>query len=102
MVGAELFSFNNVFLGDLVPASRSMDSVCDTTGQYGSGSSSTSIRNPFGAYGNPDGPASAFSLYAVNPPVVMLDGERLGALTVSPFILDAINPFELLKELECS
>ena len=102
VVGAGLYSRDDVFLGDLVPAHMSFDSVCDPTGEFGSDSSETSIRNKHGAYGSPDGDESAFSLGATSPPLVVLDGETLGTLTISPFFIDAIDPHELLAELGCS
>jgi len=102
VIGAQIFSQEDVFLGDLVPASASLNSVCDSSGSYGSEHSETSIRNRFGPYGSPDGAESAFNIYATAPPVVTLNGETLGTLTISPFSIDAIEPYELLSELGCS
>lgn len=102
VVGAQLFSADGTFLGNLVPAGVSADSVCDPAGSYGSLASDTSIRNIHSQYGNSYGVESAFSLYAVNPPEVILNGQNLGSLTISPFFSDAIDPHKLLKQLRCS
>lgn len=102
VVGAKLYNGDgDIFLGDLLPASASIDSVCDSSGAYGSDISITSIRNPNGDYGNTHGNESAFSMFANNPPVVMLDQQQLGRLSVSPFLLDAINPYDVLEALGC-
>ena len=99
------------YLG-LISSSRSGNSICNTSGPYGSATSPTSVRNPSGAFGRQDGGAvepnfnSDFSPYvqsAENPPKITLNGETVGYLTrnVEKFGNRAVSPDTLFRALGC-
>ena len=74
---------HEVYLGCLCEGQHP-DSVFNLEGEFGSGYSSTSLRNKFAPYGSNHEDTSACNAKAKHPPsVVASDGKSLGLLTVN-------------------
>lgn len=99
--GGQLVGVNEVALGDLVPASESFASVCNTGGEFGSQFSATSIFNPDSVYGGPFGEQSPFNPESTSPPSIVVDGAVVASLSVSPLAVNAVDPAAVLTELGC-
>jgi hypothetical protein len=100
-VGAQLTAGDGTALGELVAASESFDSVCNSDGSFGSPFSPTSIFNPDSEYGGDFGPQSPFNADSTQPPAIVLAGETLAYLTLSPIVADPVDPERLLTWLGC-
>ncbi len=100
--GAMLVGLDGVVLGELRPASESLESVCDNVSIGGSSLGSTSILNPDSVYGGAFGAHSPFNPDATAPPEIVSEGSVIGHLTVSPFFEHRIDPHLLLDHLGCS
>ena len=92
---------DDVELGELVPANESVSSICDPGGVFGSTFSETSIFNPDSVYGGPFGEQSPFNPDATSPPSIVVNGNVVGSLSVSPLAANAVAPEAVLTELGC-
>ena len=101
LVGASLVAGAEQFIGELTPESESFDSVCNGGGDYGSPFSELSIFNPDSDFGGLFGTHSPFNPDAASPPAIVLDGETVGYLTVSPVLDDAVDPVSMLTHIGC-
>jgi len=102
LLGGRLELSDGTFLGDVLPAEGSIDSICNHSGAYGSPFSATSIQNRSGPHGSPfDGDQSAFNPAASDPPIVVVHGVPAARLTASPLLTHAIHPDALLVFLGC-
>ena len=99
--GAQLMASDETQLGELTTAAESFDSVCNPDGDYGSAFSGTSIFNPDSPYGGEFGEQSPFNLYSDLSPAIVVGGETVGYLTVSPFAETPVDPYGLLESLGC-
>ncbi len=99
--GAALVGLDGLELGVVRPVSEALNSICDNLLDGGAAFGPNSIFNDFSQYGGAFGANSPFNPESAAPPQIVLDGQVLGILTVSPFIDDAVNPHELLAWLGC-
>jgi hypothetical protein len=105
---AFLLDGNGVYLGLISSSKASAESVCNASGQFGSLTSSTSVRNKTSVYGRPGNDPytssllSAYNLDATNPPRVFFAGSHIAYLTKSQaYPSGAIDPDRLFAALGC-
>lgn len=95
----KLYSSDGTFLGELSTNIFSSDSIFNEFGSYGSEFSSTSIWNEFSAYGSEFRNTSAFNEFASDPPMIYLNGDYVGRLTVNEYTIDGVSPIGLYDAL---
>ncbi|MGE3857860.1 MAG: hypothetical protein AB7G21_12965 [Dehalococcoidia bacterium] len=75
------------------------DSVCNTTGRYGSPSGAESVRNPSSAYGSLGADTSAYNPAATTPPVIKYKNATVAQLTRAASGRGAVDPDAFLNAL---
>jgi hypothetical protein len=83
------------FLGILSLNKFNPESISNDFGLYGSRFSTTSIKNQFSTYGSPYSSLSPYNSYTSTPPIIYLKGNKVGVLSVNPFLYGSVNPYEL-------
>ncbi len=96
--GGLLVAADGTELAVLLPASQSSNSVC---GEGGAPFGETSIFNDVSPYGGPFGASSPFNPDTVSPPMIVVDGQFIGHLSVSPFVTSPVDPYSVLELLGC-
>lgn len=77
----QVWSPSGQFLGLLSSNQRHLNSIINPHGPYGSFYSPTSLQNPQGLYGSPEGIHSPYNPNCINPPVIFFRGQPLLVLT---------------------
>lgn len=99
--GAELISFDGTVLAVLLPARDAFNSVCNSAGESGSPFGANSIFNDMSELGGPFGSSSPFNPDATTPPQIVVNGEIVAHLSVSPHVPNAVDPYAMLEWLGC-
>ncbi len=94
ILGAAFVAQDGTFLGKMA-SELDQDSVLNEFGPHGNEFSSVSIWNELGNYGSEFGSYSAFSEFASSPPLILVNGQVAGRLSVRSDISSAINPYAL-------
>ena len=84
------------FLG-IIGDNYSDKSIFNKYGDYGSKYSSTSIWDAYGDFGGEYSDFSPFSQFAIHPPLLVMDGEVLGVLSLNKYLEGAISPYVILE-----
>ena len=96
--GARLRTSDGTFLGVIIPADESPDSICSDSGTYGLPLAARSIRNQDCAYGTQFGDRIGFDPDASDPPLIYIDDQVAGRLSSSLFT-NIVSPGELLESM---
>lgn len=99
--GASLIGEGNADLGVFEPTDRALNSLCDNIAGGGAAFGANSILNDLSPFGGKFGANSPFNPESATPPQIVLQGQLIGHLTVSPFIDSAVDPFAVLSWLGC-
>lgn len=99
--GAALTGVGGIELGLILPAGEAPNSICDNILDGGAAFGPLSILNDLSQYGGPFGVNSPFNPDSLVPPQIVLNGQVVGHLTVSPFLSDPVDPSALLTWLGC-
>lgn len=91
-----LLAQDGQFLGLLSSDKYLPDSVMNEYGNYGNLYSSTSIFNQYGQYGSRYACYSPFNPYTSTPPKIILRGKWVGLLTTNSFLLNGLDPHQLI------
>jgi len=78
------------YLGKITANAYDQNSILNQYGSYGSQYSATSIFNQYCPYGGAYGQFSPENPYTTQPPVLYIDGKRLGVVTTNETIADRI------------
>ena len=106
---------DGTFLGHISSDRYDSNSICNSSGNYGSNYRNESIRNIYGTYGSEYSSESAYNKYTSTPPVIIKIGtyyvhgaannrtprQIVGYLTKNDYLSGAIDPDELLIALDC-
>lgn len=95
--GAKIIAEDGTFLGTL-DNKYSSDSIFNQYSDFGNEYHSDSIWNKYSDWGNDYSSMSPFNEYASTPPILLIDGEVVGKLTVKAFEYDAVNPYTVGKD----
>lgn len=95
-----IYADDGTYLGKLSTNKYDVESIFNEFGTYGSEFSVNSIWNEFGIYGGEFSIYSPFNEFSNTPPIIYLNGEPVGYLTVNDLIEGSISPNGLYEALE--
>lgn len=94
ILGATFVAQDGTFLGAM-KSELDQGSVLNEFGPHGNEFSAVSIWNEYGNYGSAFGSYSAFNEFASYPPLILINGQVAGHLSVSKSMRSAIHPYAL-------
>ena len=80
------------YLGQLTLNQFAPESILNPYGIYGSPYGACSIFNQYSMYGSPYSSLSPHNPYTMTPPIIYVRGQKVGCLTINPYIYGAVNP----------